>query len=134
MWDPDSMVFEDEMTEYFEWWIEQNKPKIYEVSAESRAIVKEVDPKFVWTSHTTCTENYLAPGFLEFSPSSCCWREQAWYVCEEPWVSDESKHWIPMSATLPCIECNKDMTREEGEGKEDCPTCEGHATYRFFLD
>lgn len=53
MWDPDSMVFEDEMTEYFEWWTEQNKPKIYEVSAESLAIVKEVDPKFVWTLHTT---------------------------------------------------------------------------------
>ena len=134
MLDGDDYVFEDEMIEFYQYFMEKYQPEILEVTDENRAIVKGIDPKLVWTYHSTCTEDYLAPGFLEFSPTSCCWQEQAWYVCKTPWESDESRFWIPMSAILPCTECNEDLMRDEGEGAEDCKTCDGNATYRFYID
>ncbi len=134
MLNPDDYVFEDEMTEFYQYFMEKYQPEILEVTDENRAIVKGIDPKLVWTYHSTCGEEMLSPGFLEFSPTSCCWQEQAWYVCKTPWESDDSKHWIPMSATLPCTECNEDLMRDEDEGAEDCPTCDGNAMYRFYID
>lgn len=130
----DDYVFEDEMTEYYEYFMEKYQPEILEATEENRAIVKNIDPKLVWTYHSTCGEDYVSPGFSEFSENNCCWHEQAWYVCKTPWESDDSSKWIPMSAMLPCSECNEDLMRDEGEGKEDCQTCYGDALYTFYID
>lgn len=123
---------EDELLEEYELFMEEFEPTIYEVTDANRAIVKEIDPSLVWTYHSTCENEMLSPGFSEYRPDNCCWHEQAWYVSEKPWDSDESSQWIQMSASLPCPECNKDG--ESDEGSEDCPVCDGDGYYQFYVD
>lgn len=123
---------EDELIAEYQNFLQEYSPTIYEVSDESREIVKKIDPNLVWTYHSTCENEKLSPGFMEFSTSNCCWHEQAWYVSEKPWVSDSSSEWIEMSANLPCLECNPEG--ELDEGVEDCPTCDGIGFNQFYVD
>jgi hypothetical protein len=105
---------------------------VYEVTDENREIVKAMDPKYVWTSHTTCEDSYVSPGFLEFSPSNCCWHEEEWYVSETPWATDDSSTWIRTSHNFACTICNPDG--ELDEGAKDCAICEGIGFYQYYTD
>ena len=123
---------EDELIAEYKDFLAEYKPTIFEVTNENREALKKIDPNLVWTHHSTCENEMLSPGFMEFSPTNCCWHEQAWYVSEKPWHSDSSSEWIAMSANLPCIECNPEG--ELDEGVEDCPTCEGNGFNLFYVD
>ena len=121
---------EDELLEPYQEFLEKYDPTILEVSDDNRKVVELIDPKLVWTYHSTCGNEQLSPGFLEFRPDNCCWHEQAWYVSKTAWEHDNE--WIQMSDHLPCPECNKDG--ESDEGSEDCPVCDGTGYYDFYVD
>ncbi len=120
---------EDELLQEYQDFLEKYDPEIYEATPENRKLVELIDPNLVWTLHSTCEDDQLSTGFLEFNPNNCCWREQAWYVSKTSWT-DETET-IKMSASLPCPECNKDG---EGEGDENCEVCDSYGYYSFYVD
>lgn len=109
------------------------KPKVYEVTDENRKLVSTLDPKKVWTYHTTCEDTFISPGFLEFSTSSCCWKEYVWYVSELPWKNDNSSTWVRVNHVFSCPKCNPEST-ETGKFDLDCEVCEGQGTYRYSAE
>ncbi|MEY4331464.1 MAG: hypothetical protein RLZZ196_202 [Bacteroidota bacterium] len=125
---------EDDLQEDYDYFFEKYQPVEYDVTDDNREFLKTVDPKFVWTNHSTCTNEYLSPGFHEFSPNSCCWQEFVWYVSETPWESDDSSQWILVSDTFPCPDCNPDNDEDMSEGNPDCTICEGNAFYQYYAD
>lgn len=125
---------EDDLQDIYDEFIETYKPEHYEVTPENRELIKAMDPKFVWTAHSTCENDFISPGFLEFSPNSCCWAEHEWLVSDTPWESDDSSEWIQTSAHMPCPTCNPDADEDIEEGKPECLTCEGDAWYTYYTD
>ena len=125
---------EDDLQQDYDYFFEQYSPVEYEVNDENRELLKSIDPKFVWTAHSTCEDDFISPGFLEFSPSSCCWRECSWYVSNIQWKSDESSEWITVSHGFPCPECNPNNDEDIYEGKPECEICYGEAFYTYYAD
>ena len=123
---------EESVQQEFDNFVEKYNFTFYEVNDENRELVSKMDPRLVWTSHTTCDQSYVAPGFLEFSPENCCWHEQEWYVSETPWESDSSTEWVQTSYMFDCPDCNPDG--EETEGDEDCTICDGNGFYTYYTD
>ena len=125
---------EDDLQDIYDEFFAIYKPKTYEVNDENREYLKTVDPKLVWTAHSTCENDFISPGFLEFSPSSCCWEEHEWFVSEKPWESDDSSEWIQTSAHMPCPECNPEADEDMEESNSECGICEGMAWYTYYTD
>lgn len=125
---------EDDLQDIYDEFMEIYKPKAYEVNDDNRNYLKTVDPKFVWTAHSTCENEFISPGFHELSPSSCCWEEYEWFVSDKPWESDDSSQWIQTSAHMSCPECNPEADEDMEESNPDCKICEGMAWYTYYTD
>ncbi len=125
---------EYDLQDAYDYFMKEYAPKVYEVSDENREIVKAIDPKLVWTAHSTCENDFISPGFLEFSPTSCCWEAFEWLVSEKPWESDDSSEWIQTSIQTSCPECNPDDDDDLDEGNPDCTICDGEAHYTYYAD
>jgi hypothetical protein len=125
---------EDDLQDAYDEFIKAYAPKHYEVTDENREIVKAIDPKFVWTAHSTCENDFISPGFLEFSPTNCCWHEQEWLVSEKAWESDDSSEWVQTSMNTSCPECNPENDEDLEEGNPDCTICSGDAHYTYYAD
>jgi hypothetical protein len=125
---------EDDLQEIYDDFLETYKPEHYEVTPENRELIKAMDPKFVWTAHSTCDNEFIAPGFLEFSPSSCCWAEHEWLVSDKAWESDDPSQWIQTSISLNCFLCNPGDDDDVTEGNPECTTCNGDVLYTYYTD
>ncbi len=125
---------EYDLQDAYDYFMKEYAPKVYEVTDENREIVKAIDPKFVWTAHSTCENDFISPGFLEFSASSCCWEAHEWLVSEKAWESDDSSEWIQTSIHAACPECNPDGDDDLDEGSADCTICYGDAHYIYYAD
>jgi hypothetical protein len=123
-----------DLQELYDDFIEEYAPKSYEVTDENRTLLKDIDPKFVWTAHSTCENDFISPGFLEFSPSSCCWEEHEWFVSEKAWESDDSSQWVQTSMNTSCPKCNPDDDIDLDEGDPECELCYGEAHYTYYAD
>ena len=123
---------EEELQEEYDNFIADYKPEYFEDNEDNRKLIGKLNPKLVWTSHSTCEDNYIAPGFLQFSPSNCCWHEDGWYVSEKEWESDDSTNWVRTSYNFNCPDCNPDG--ESDEGADGCEKCEGSGYYQYYTD
>ncbi len=125
---------EYDLQDAYDYFIKEYEPEHYEVTPENRELIKSMDPKFVWTAHSTCENDFISPGFLEFSPNACCWAEHEWLVSEKPWESDDSSEWIQTSIHAPCPNCNPDGDEDLEEGNPECDLCFGDAHYIYYED
>ena len=128
--DFETEYMEEDLQDSYDYFFEVYSPKAYEISDENRKWISTINPKLVWTLHTTCEDTYISPGFLEFSPSSCCWKEYTWYVSETPWKSDLSSTWVRVDHIFSCPICNQDGS-DSGNFDQTCELCEGEGWYRF---
>lgn len=124
--------------DYREWyneWLEEYGIKEsgwIDKTDEAWEIVKNLDPKLVWTSHSTCEDEMVTNGAHMFQ-GSCCWTTFGWWIAEKPWVGNEDTHISEKaSAYMTCQTCNADGEEESVDA--ECLECEGDGYVHHYFD
>lgn len=121
----------DYKAEYDTWFKSYSieKARWIENSEDAWEQVQKLDPRLVWTEHSTCEDNQVTPGAHNFA-GSCCWETFGWYHSEIPWQDEDE--YVRASVYLPCGECNKGG--EEDEGDPECASCDGEGYVHHYFD
>lgn len=124
---------EDYQESWNDWYETYEIGEYIENSEENFKKVQEMDPHYVWTSHSTCEDEQVTNGVYIFD--RCCWETFGWYVGKKPWEGDPETHFesYNASAYLPCTICNPDGEEEEGFN-EECEECNGDGWATHFFD
>jgi hypothetical protein len=117
------------MKSIYKGWKERYAPEFIEESGENFAIVKSMDPKKVWTAHSTCDSEQLTPGAHWFN-NSCCWDTFGWHISKVSWRAENN--YIDTLWSGPCPECNSE---DDNDGvSTDCESCRGDGFTEVSLD
>ena len=124
---------EDSSTEYQGWgaWADKYKPiknkfnndpdsYMFETYGEEFEFIKEQDFTHVWTWVTGDMCDIIVPGIAYVN-------RFGYYVTEVPWENDMDSVLLSVEKECVCYD------EESGEGKEDCPECEGYGLVTEYL-
>lgn len=89
--------------------------------------VQAMDPRLVWTNHSTCENELVTTGAAQYS--GCCWDTFGWFIGTVPWTNEHVS--VDASATISCQECNPDGLEA---GDDDCAACEGNGAIQHYFD
>jgi hypothetical protein len=122
----------EELQEEFDDWLKEYENVEYiEFSEEAWERVQQLNPRLVWTDHSTCGESKVTAGANWFK-NACCWDTFGWYIMANPWDGpDDAYHSVDTSAYLPCIVCNADG---EDDLDPNCEECEGDGYINHYFD
>lgn len=131
----DEMTTDDYREAISDWAVEYGITEEIEYSEENYEKVKALDPRLVWTYHSTCENDAVSNGCSVFN--SCCWSTFSWYIGTVPWGTNSGKpeDWFEqyaMSFGYPCPVCNEDG--EEENVDPDCERCEGDGYVQDYYD
>lgn len=124
---------EDYQEWYNEWLRTYEIEEWLDNTEENWTKVQKMDPRYVWTSHSTCEDEMVTNG-ARMLKGSCCWDTFGWHVGKKPWEGDIEDTYISekASAYLSCTTCNLD-----GEGEDiepECLECEGEGYVNHYFD
>ncbi len=131
----DSEMTVEDYQELFDEWHEdyEIQDEFIEYSEENWAKVQAMDPRYVWTNHSTCENEKITNGASIYN--GCCWETFGWYIGNVPWGDGSTEYFeqVEVTAYLPCPKCNPDG---EGDGDEDCdePDCDGSGYINHYFD
>jgi len=130
----------DETAEEFqetwnEWYEDYQIGEFIEYSDENWEKVRSMDPRYVWTNHSTCEDEQVTNGAHVYT-GSCCWETFGWYVAGKPWSGDSETYFesYKASAYLACTICNPDGEGDEVDFDPECDYCSGEGWVNHFFD
>ena len=126
-------TFEDYRRLYEEWQSQYKSDQWLDKTDENWVIVQKIDPRLVWTAHSTCEDEMVSNG-AHLYENSCCWTTFGWHIAEKPWPGAEDEY-LTVNTTLylPCSICNPDGEDEEDYDSE-CLECEGEGYVNHYFD
>lgn len=112
-------------------WAEKYKPipnkfskqpdeLMYETYGEEVEFVQKADNRYIWTYVDSDMCSLLLAGYHYVN-------RLGYYITEVPWTDEDTT--VLLSVEREC-ECYDDET---GEGKEDCPECEGYGLVTEYV-
>lgn len=122
----------EDYQEFYDDWVEEYEPiGFIDYSEENWEKIQKMNPRHVWTNHSTCEDDRISAGASLYR-NSCCWDTFGWWICKNPWEGpDDAYLSIDASAYLPCPTCNPEGDNDEGP--TDC-ACEGDGYITWYAD
>ena len=113
-------------------WAEKFKPihnhfsndpdqDMFETYGEEVEFVSKYDPKYVWTYLQGDMSDLICAGYHYVN-------RLGYYITEVPW--DDEYDYALLSVEIEC-DC---YDEETGEGKDECPECEGYGMVTKYVD